>query len=497
MARSGLRGALRNKALVGLLGRREFLAHLYDENGNVQSEPREVDSAVSTLKDIETGEQTPRKGLGDIIADIRGRRLERIGENEVRPRAELICDGSHIENQRIDIINKQDFDKVELSFKLRDRSVIKNMAISGKTASGVEVSGGVIKFESSSNHDDVFEASDALTFGRNGVTVLIATPETKMHAMSGVVKIEIPNDIPPEEAERLVARIMEEDFQIPDGLGEVSEKDEGNYKKSLYCWHHKIEVNPSPEEIEAAERLERREVFPGYTTMVEPGKHREYADKYGDDLRAIHKVSASNLPQSIYGVLTSGLMASSERFSRGMMHFGMSATEDFSYGSADYAFTRIQSEAMRQEDLGVVIVFKPELLDRTDWYVYKYDHFGQTNSEIFRMRETPDSMMKKIADHPTGYSHNEQMFKTGIGAQYVEKIYAGSWDRNIIIDGLKEMGLEEFDGRPIEEVVVLRDNDNEDPDNLFGTTIFPTSSMEGLMSDYDPDDDSLWSNINE
>ncbi len=461
VTRSGLEGEQREKVLKGLLGRREFLAQLYTEGGDDLPE----DSGDSDLGELnlsygEDGEQSPRKGLSEVIADIRGREVERSGEVKMQPRAELICDSSHIENQRVDIVSKPDRDMIELSFKMRDRSAARAM-VSGKTASGARLDGGEIVFrgESRSGATRKFEACKAMVFERDGVKVLVAPPETDVRAMLGVVKMEIPNDMPTDKAERIVARIMEEDFGVPDGLGEVSEADERAYKNSLYRWHHKIEEDLSPEEVEAADRLERMEVFPGYTAMVEPGKHREYVEKYGDGLRAIHGLHTGDA-RSIYRALTSGLMASSERYSRGMIREGMSTREDFKTGGADSVFTRIYDEERIQERIGSVIVFKPELFDRTDWYTYACDMFGSTDKSTFDGRETPDSMMQLIANsEPPSYASNEQMFRTGIGPQYIERIFVNLDERDSIIADLKAMGLEEFDGRPIEEVIVVREED--------------------------------------
>ena len=153
-------------------------------------------------------------------------------------------------------------------------------------------------------------------------------------------------------------------------------------------------------------------------------------------------------------------MASSERYSRGMIREGMSTREDFKTGGADSVFTRIYDEERIQERIGSVIVFKPELFDRTDWYTYACDMFGSTDKSTFDGRETPDSMMQLIANsEPPSYASNEQMFRTGIGPQYIERIFVNLDERDSIIADLKAMGLEEFDGRPIEEVIVVREED--------------------------------------
>ena len=104
-----------------------------------------------------------------------------------------------------------------------------------------------------------------------------------------------------------------------------------------------------------------------------------------------------------------------------------------------------------------MVVFKPEVFDRTDWYSYSYDKFGSTDDESFARRFSPDAIFTALTT-PQDYdlSDNEQMFRTGIGAGFIESIEVDSSSRDGIIAELRSMGLEEINGRPIEEVVVLR-----------------------------------------
>ena len=271
----------------------------------------------------------------------------------------------------------------------------------------------------------------------------------------GLVKVEVPISMDPEAIEKILGEILEKDLGIPDALGEVSEEAERKYKVARYRWQYAITDELTPEQVEQAEKLDREEVFPGYTTFVERGKHQEYLSKYGEDMRAVHHLSAGSA-KSIYRILTQGLMCTTERYSRGVMIKGMSSTIDIDTGGADSVFTRIANKAQREKIHGSVVVFKPEIFDRTDWYSYDSDNCGSTDDEHFARRLSPDAIFTQVTDPSFCPYDNEQMFRTGIGANFVESIEVDSHSRDEIIAELRSMGLEEIGGRPIEEVVVLR-----------------------------------------
>ena len=271
-----------------------------------------------------------------------------------------------------------------------------------------------------------------------------------------IVKVEVPSGTDPEATEQILGEILEKDLGIPDALGEVPEEAEREYKMARYKWQHMITGDLTPEQMEQAEKLHREEVFPGYTTLVERGKHGEYLERYGEDIRAIHHLWTGSA-KSIYRILTQGLMCTTERYSRGVMKSGMSSTIDMDTGGADSVLTRITNEAERGKMNGAVVVFKPEVFDRTDWYSYNYDTYGSTDDEYFVDRLSPDTIFDTITNPNSYYSScNEQMFRTGIGAGFVESIEVGSDSRDGIIAELRSMGLEEINGKPIEEVVILR-----------------------------------------
>ena len=468
---SGLEGEDRDRILTGLLGRREYLAKTYGEPETEES------------SNPESRERRPRRSISETIRMLSGQEMERTGETVVRPRTEIVCDHDHIEGQKIDVINKRDRGMMEFSFKLRaPTEVITVLATKPEgegedaqaeitTPSGAVLRRGKITYECASS-DSSYELCDASVFEKGGVKVFIADPSSRtgenlfisivynnshlVRTAMGLVKVEVPSGMDPEATEQVLGEILEKDLGIPDALGEVPEEAEREYKMARYKWQHMITGDLTPEQMEQAEKLHREEVFPGYTTLVERGKHEEYLGRYGDDIRAIHRLCTGNT-KSIYQILTQGLMCTTERYSRGFMKSGMSSIDDMRTGGADSVFTRIVNKSRRGEMDGAVVVFKPEVFDRTDWYSYSYDKFGSTDDESFARRFSPDDIFTALTT-PQDYdlSDNEQMFRTGIGAGFIESIEVDSSSRDGIIAELRSMGLEEINGRPIEEVVVPR-----------------------------------------
>ena len=112
------------------------------------------------------------------------------------------------------------------------------------------------------------------------------------------------------------------------------------------------------------------------------------------------------------------------------------------------------------------VVLKPEIFNRTDWYAYNVDSYGSTNEAHFAGRLAPEEIFQRTMGDLKHYSaDNEQMFRTGIGVDYIEAIEVDELDRDELLEGLREKGLSEVNGRPIEEVIVAREFDEGDEDD--------------------------------
>lgn len=416
---------------------------------------------------------------------------ERSQEYLIRERHEIICDRDHIENQRVDVVENLENQTLEYRFKLREplmeiselgqklRTESREKDGVAELKSGTSVRLGEITYHDLESKRE-FRLCDALVFEKNGIKVSLADATARelgdgvisrkrntsnlVRAAIGLVQMEVPKAMDETVAQQTLDEIFRQDLGVEDALGEVSERAERDYKIARLKWQYKLE-NLDAEQLERAEKLTRREVFSGYSTYVEDGKHEEYLAKYGEDVRAVHMLNSMSV-DSVYRVLTTGLMSTTERFSRGVVKNGISSVLDIDSGGADNVFTRIMNAEQRSKIQNHAVVLKPEIFDRTDWYAYNVDSYGSTNEAHFAGRLAPEEIFQRTMGDLKHYSaDNEQMFRTGIGVDYIEAIEVDELDRDELLEGLREKGLSEVNGRPIEEVIVAREFDEDDDDD--------------------------------
>lgn len=409
----------------------------------------------------------------------------------IRERHEIICDRDHIENQRVDVVENLENQTLEYRFKLREplmeiselgqklRTESREKDGVAELKSGTSVRLGEITYHDLESKRE-FRLCDALVFEKNGVKVSLADATARelgdgvisrkrntsnlVRAAIGLVQMEVPKAIDETVAQQTLDEIFRQDLGVEDALGEVSERAERDYKIARLKWQYKLE-DLNAEQLGRAEKLTRREVFPGYSTFVESGKHNEYLAKYGEDVRAVHMLNSMSV-DSVYRVLTTGLMSTTERFSRGVVKNGISSVLDIDSGGADNVFTRIMNAEQRSKIQNHAVVLKPEIFDRTDWYAYNVDSYGSTNEAHFAGRLAPEEIFRRTMGDLKHYSaDNEQMFRTGVGVDYIEAIEVDELDRDELLEGLHEKGLFEVNGRPIEEVIVAREFDEDDDDD--------------------------------
>lgn len=416
---------------------------------------------------------------------------ERSLEYLIRERHEIICDRDHIENQRVDVVENLENQTLEYRFKLREplteiselgqklRTESREKDGVAELKSGTSVHLGEITYHDLESKRE-FRLCDALVFEKNGIKVSLADATARelgdgvisrkrntsnlVRAAIGLVQMEVPRAMDDMAAQQTLDEIFRQDLGVEDALDEVSERAERDYKIARLKWQYKLE-DLNAEQLGRAEKLTRREVFPGYSTYVENGKHEEYLAKYGEDVRAVHMLNSMSV-DSVYRVLTTGLMSTTERFSRGVVKNGISSVLDIDSGGADNVFTRIMNAEQRSKIQNHAVVLKPEIFDRTDWYAYNVDSYGSTNEAHFAGRLAPEEIFRRTMGDLKHYSaDNEQMFRTGIGVDYIEAIEVDELDRDELLEGLREKGLSEVNGRPIEEVIVAREFDEDDDDD--------------------------------
>ena len=472
-------------------------------NGLEKAGEQEVDDnylkLMQALKGVEfLGEKKTKDEVNFDLEGILDRKekltsateKERSKEYLIRERHEIICDRDHIENQRVDVVENLENQTLEYRFKLREplaeiselgqklRTESREKDGVAELKSGTSVRLGEITYHDLESKRE-FRLCDALVFEKNGVKVSLADATARelgdgvisrkrntsnlVRAAIGLVQMEVPKAMDETAAQQIMDEIFRQDLGVEDALDEVSEAAERDYKIARLKWQYKLD-DLDAEQLERAEKMTRKEVFPGYSTFVEPGKHNEYLAKYGEDVRAVHMLNSMSV-DSVYQVLTTGLMSTTERFSRGVVKNGISSVLDIDSGGADNVFTRIMNAEQRSKIQNHAVVLKPEIFDRTDWYAYNVDSYGSTNEAHFAGRLAPEEIFQRTMGDLKHYSaDNEQMFRTGIGVDYIEAIEVDELDRDELLEGLREKGLSEVNGRPIEEVIVAREFDEDDDD---------------------------------
>ena len=70
---------------------------------------------------------------------------------------------------------------------------------------------------------------------------------------------------------------------------------------------------------------------------------------------------------------------------------------------------------------------------------------------------SPDEVFDFVANSGDYIRNNEQMFRMGIGAEYIEGVEVDAQFREEMIEKLHAKGVHELNGKKIEEVIVARE----------------------------------------
>jgi hypothetical protein len=153
------------------------------------------------------------------------------------------------------------------------------------------------------------------------------------------------------------------------------------------------------------------------------------------------------------------LTSNIQRRVRGIVASGMSESEDIASGGADYVFTRPSQKALSDADhWNGTIVYDPKtLLRRTDWFAYGGDRYGVKNPKYLRHYSGGRNVDNvNYIEEMTNPSHRaEVMFRDTIDNKDIHAIYVDSETRDGAISVLKGMGIDSWNGRKIEDVILL------------------------------------------
>ena len=426
VSQSGIAGQAAETIRNGLLGRRQFLLDQLEANRP------EVDHPQGNSR------------LGRVLDQFDSREKASLKQPETRVFRNceaILGDEDHIENQSISLIDARDRGCLEVRFKLTAThyAQVQNQ-LKQAQESGEPIESGHLEYYSANDDKSVYMAAEAFELEHLGLTIRIAreTPEEEVknpkdwprnRSFLGEVNIDIPyQDEASDQVDKIETQINDvlvNLLNIPTGLTEPNLEAEQKYKRARYAWHHNTQPNLlTAEQIEEAQSMARREVFPGYSTIVHEGMHRYYEQNYGQ-FAPFHQLSNSD---SILSILNAGgLMSSHDRLSRGQQDInGKSTDKDRHNGSSVNVFTRTIVDSPHQETFPektihsneYFIIMDPRVYDRTDWYAYPVDYYGSTEDKYFNYRQAPIELLQNQLDE--GFlpnEANEQMFRAGISCE--------------------------------------------------------------------------------
>lgn len=201
--------------------------------------------------------------------------------------------------------------------------------------------------------------------------------------------------------------------------------------------------------------MKMTKVFDGYQTYIEEGIQATYE-------KAGLKYVWTGMPDAddIVKVMQSpGLLSNNNRFKAGMKRVGASPVEDFRTGGSDNVFTRIgvkNKNNPRFDDSyrgsRYRILIDPKEMQRTDWYAFDSDSFGNSDASRLASRPSPVEFIKDMA---TSYrSGNEIMFRHGIAKESFTGISCQSSSlRAELLDKFKQAHITAVNGISIEDFV--------------------------------------------
>ncbi len=377
------------------------------------------------------------------------------------PRVAIQADHDHIQNHSIDFILNEKNGTIALNFKLTEAT---SQALLQKMKPAI----------GDAQDPNYFVYKDAMIseswdLEQEGMKIQIAKGElngSRVNSAKGLVHITIPIHGNYQETIRAKMGAIDTVLSKTIGVNDWIEEPEEDFKREemqhMYLEHNKLTTDAlaSSEHAEDIAKLRRQEVLPGFQTTVCPGKSEEYKQKYGD-YGLYHFIQSADLLSQI--MKSEALYSSHERFKRGANIKGWSTSMDFYFGGADGAFTRMVSEQglkstqnvipLRASDATLMVIVDPQELDRTDWYAYEEDKHGSRDPQDFTNRQSPDEMFQRQAAAGIDF-RNEQVFPVGA---HIKGIGTSAAERDKVIATLKEAGVLEFNGKPIEDSIFVAD----------------------------------------
>ena len=259
-------------------------------------------------------------------------------------------------------------------------------------------------------------------------------------------------------------------------------------KKSRIAWQRDPKGMASVERATAAQRTAKidqilrkegitdarvqgmtlQEVFPGYSTYVDDAARMEYR-KAG----LTHIWAGVDNADSVVAICKSdGFTATNYRITSGMKKCGASPGADMQSGGADSVFTRIGVKTKDRYSSSYLgssyrVIIDPDELNRTDWYAYGFDNYGNARMDGsrggFDGRKSSVDFVKSMSARNGYSSSNEIMFRHGISTDKFLGISCESEsERTLLIQKFRDAGITEYNGIDIDDFIQVTKSVQED-----------------------------------
>lgn len=308
---------------------------------------------------------------------------------------------------------------------------------------------------------------------RNGDDILIVTgsdAESRARALMGQfnIRVQAANGA---DASRKIRELMRQ-AGIEDIADDVTTDALERYKKMRLIWQTdpalagKLNAaTASDKDIDAAlkklgitkarlDKVEVRQVTDGYWTLYDP-ENIALATKH-DVAYLYHEAGSIDAAANVLS--SKELLATTNRWNRGITSNGASSYEDVETGGADSVFTRIvhnrdisNSESRYGYFGDYVFVFDKKTLARTDWYAYTSDKYGRTTPSVFNSRPGTEKFLEET--NSSYHKSNEVLFRKALPMDTLTEVRVPSRDVKPLIDMLKQKGIKEINGIKLEDLI--------------------------------------------
>jgi hypothetical protein len=226
---------------------------------------------------------------------------------------------------------------------------------------------------------------------------------------------------------------------------------------------------------------ELKEVLPGYSTHVQKGRWKKLRDK---GMKFVFH--GANVASAV-SVVQRGALGINERNAAGLKKVGVSPNHDINTGSSDGVLGYVAHTSTNGHNVSnfpfankIQYVMDPRVLDRLDPYLHSGDSYGtctpySNNRKPGHLWTARKTLEQKIENLDSDGSDHEISFRRGIDPKSILRINADSeTNRRQVIKDLRAAGIEEVNGVPVEDFVVVGGS----VDNIYRKYVEPMMTEE-------------------